>query len=224
MYDGQMRLLAPLAALLALAPAPAGWFESPAGYGLRPPPGFVLDAKLPTGRTGAAGPAPAGAVARVDAAFSDLAAGGSSSLFVSVVDAPLPATAAEPERLAALALDYAKELLDAKLRLEWVDRVPSAGVKVVEVAGRLRVAGEERVAQFAFVPDGDRYLVLVASLPPARFADQGPEVEASLASLRLARPLARPAFSRAEIGALVGAGLGLAVALGFRRRRARLPG
>lgn len=222
-----MTSLLSLVALLAAVPsAPSGWFESPAGYGFRPPPGFQLDSSLPLGPTEAAGPAPSGVAERVDAAFSDLAGGGRSSLFVSIVEAPLPMAPSEAERLAALAFDFTKARLGAPLRIEWVDRVPAAGERVVEVAGRLSVSGEERVAQLAFVPAGERYLVVVASLPPDRFRDQGPQVEASLASLHLTKPPALSPGTRAGLGALIGAALGSALALGIQQRkwRARMDG
>ncbi|HUB05753.1 MAG TPA: hypothetical protein VMB50_02070 [Myxococcales bacterium] len=218
-----MVLLLTLAVAAPPALPPGRWFESSAGYGLRLPPGFAPDASLPTGPSGAAVPAPEGAPSRIDAAFSDLAAGGHSSFFVSIVRGALPAGSFVPERLAATLLDHLRDALGADPRLEWVDRVPAGGQDVTELAARFTLYGEERVAQMAFVPDGPRYFVVGASLPKARFADQGPQVEAALASFRLANP-SPGGLSKAELGALAGGLLGLAVALlvRFRKRGIRL--
>jgi hypothetical protein len=133
----------------------------------------------------------------------------------------LPEGSFVPERLASTALDYLKDELGAELKIEWVDRVPAGDAQVVELAGRFSLYGQERVAQIAFVPDGsDRYFVVSASLPKDRFGEQGPQVEAALASLRFVGPR-HNRLSEAELGAIVGALLGLGVALELRRRRAR---
>ncbi|MHB8416486.1 MAG: hypothetical protein ACYDCL_00310 [Myxococcales bacterium] len=216
-----MLLALALAAATQGAELPAGrWFESAAGYGFRLPPGFAPDPALPVGASAAAGPAAEGSVSRIDAAFSDLAAGGHSSLFVSVVTGPLPEGSFAPEQLGSMLLDYLKDRLGTEPRLEWVDRVPAADDQVVELAGRFTLFGEERVAQMAFIPDGGRHFIVGASLPKARFADQGPQIEAALASFRIDRP-SRGRLPKAELGAIAGALLGLAVALGVRYRRHR---
>jgi hypothetical protein len=215
--------LLPLLLLTALAtPALQGrWFESPAGYGFRLPPGFAVDSTLPGGVSAAAAPSLTDVLPRLDAVFSDVAQDGGSSLFVAEVGSPLPEGSFAPERLASTALDYLKDELGSELKIEWVDRVPTADDQVVELAGRFTLYGQERVAQLAFVPDGHkRYFVVSASLPKDRFGNQGPEIEASLASFRFTGP--RPSrLSEAELGAIAGAVLGLGVALELRRRRAR---
>ncbi len=220
------RVLPLLALLAATAPLPAlqgRWFESPAGYGFRLPPGFAADPSLPSGASAAAAPSVSGpneAPPRLDAVFSNVAQDGGSSLFVAEVDAPLPEGSFVPERLASTALDYLKDELGSDVKIEWVDRVPAADAQVVELAGRFTLYGQERVAQVAFVPDGSRYFVVSASLPKDRFGNQGPEIEAALASFRFSGP-PRKRFSEAELGAIAGALLGLGVALEVRRRRAR---
>jgi hypothetical protein len=174
----------------------------------------------------AAAPAPADAPGsndtppRLDAVFSDVAQDGGSSLFVAEVDAPLPEGSFVPERLASMALDYLKDELGSDLKIEWVDRVPAAGDQVVELAGRFSLYSQERVAQVAFVPDGPRYFVVSASLPKDRFGNQGPQIEAALASFRFSAPR-HSRLSEAELGAIAGAVLGLGVALELRRRRNR---
>ena len=133
----------------------------------------------------------------------------------------MPEGSFAPERLASTALDYLKDELGSELEIEWVDRVPTADDQVVELAGRFTLYGQERVAQLAFVPDGrKRYFVVSASLPKDRFGNQGPEIEASLASFRFTGPR-QSRLSEAELGAIAGAILGLGVALELRRRRAR---
>lgn len=217
-YEGSVVLL--LALSLAAPALPAGrWYESPAGYGLRLPPGFAADPTLPLGPSAAA--APAQERARIDAAFSDVAAGGHTSLLVSQVEGSLPEGSFAAGQLGTLVLDYLRDALGAPdPKLEWIDRVPTADGRVYELAGRFLLYGEERVVQMAFVPDGTRYFVVAASLPKARFADQGPQFEAALASFRLTHP-ARGRLERTELGALAGALLGLAVALFVRQRRSR---
>jgi hypothetical protein len=207
----------------ALPALPGRWFESPAGYGFRLPPGFAPDPSLPSGVSAAAAPVlpdSNGTPPRLDAVFSDVAQDGGSSLFVAAVDAPLPEGSFVPERLASMALDYLKDELGSDLKIEWVDRVPAAGDQVVELAGRFSLYGQERVAQVAFVPDGNRYFVVSASLPKDRFGNQGPQIEAALASFRFTGPR-QSRLSEGELGAIAGAALGLGVALELRRRRNR---
>ncbi len=220
---GKMAALLALALVAAPAELPPGrWFESPAGYGLRLPPGFAPDPRLPTGWSAAAAPATGDVPSRIDAAFSDVAAGGHSSLFVSIVVGAFPSGSFVPERLGAMLLDHLRDVVGEEARLEWLDRVPAAGQQVVELAGRFTLYGEERVVQMAFIPDGARYFVVGASLPRTRFADQGPQVEAALASFRIDRP-AGGRITSAAWGALGGALLGLAVALALRFRKGGRP-
>ncbi|MHB1845815.1 MAG: hypothetical protein ACYCWW_13390 [Deltaproteobacteria bacterium] len=216
-------LPSPLLALL-LAAAPH-LFESAAGYGLDLPDGFALDARLPRGETGSAGPAGEAARATIDAAFSDVASGGHESLVVSQVFAPLPSGRDETTQLAALTLDWAERRLDGALELQWVDHLETRSGPGVEVALRLRSSSdgaspEDRALLVMFVPMGAGYLTFVASVPSGRFPVQGPRVEQAFRSVHLASP-SPTRGANGWIGALIGALLGLGL-VAFARRHGRL--
>jgi hypothetical protein len=213
-----------LASFMALWTAAAPLtYQSPLGFELVLPEGFSLDPDLPHGRTGAAAPAPAGVPSEIEAAFHRTSPEGSSTLVISLVDSPLDESSGAPERLCALAMAFMKEQVDSELRLEWVDHVSTGSGKVIELAGRFTLLGEERVAQFAFVPLASRHVVLMASLPQATFAALGPKIEASLATLRFQRKPPTGGVARASWGAALGVVLGgaLLLARAWRRRKTR---
>jgi hypothetical protein len=203
-------------------------YRSPSGFELVLPEGFVPRPELPRGETGAAAPAPPGVRAGIEAAFQLKGTYGVSTLVLSIVDAPLDQGSGAPERLCALAMGFMKDQVDSELRLEWVDHIPTASGKVIELAGRFSLLGEDRVAQFAFIPLASRHLVIMASLPQAAFAVQGALIEASIATLRLEQQHSRggvagASWSPGGFGALLGAGLGTAIVLAraWRRRKTR---
>jgi hypothetical protein len=198
-------------------------YQSPAGFDLVVPEGFSLAHDLPQGPTGAAAPAPPGVGSEIAAVFRRNGPEGTATLLLSFVDAPLDESSGAPERLCALAMAYMKEELDADLRLEWVDHVATGNGKVIELAGRFSLLGEERVAQFAFVPMTSRHLVLMASLPQATFTVLGPKIEAALGTLRFEHKPGRGGVARASWGAALGVGLGCALLLAtaWRRRKMR---
>ena len=126
---------------------------------------------------------------------------------------------------------FMKDQVDSELRLDWVDHIPAGKGKVVELAGRFTLLGEERVAQFAFIPMGSRHLVVMASVPQTSFAPLGTLIEASLATLRLqpqraAGGVASASWNPGSAGAALGAALGTAFVLAraWRRRKARQGG
>jgi hypothetical protein len=153
---------------------------------------------------------------------------------LSIVDAPLDQGSGAPERLCALAMGFMKDQIDSELRLDWVDHIPTTSGKVIELAGRFNLMGEDRVAQFAFIPLGSRHLVIMASMPQAAFAVQGSQIEASIATLKLEQRRSRGGVAGASwspgspgsFGAALGAGLGIAFVLAraWRRRKARAGG
>jgi hypothetical protein len=168
---------------------------------------------------------------QIEAAFQRRGGDGASTLVFSLVDAPLDQGSGAPERLCALAMAFMKDQVDSELRLDWVDHIPAGKGKVIELAGRFTLLGEEREAQFAFVPMGPRHLVMMASVPQASFAKLGALIEASLATLKLEQQrapggVAGASWSPGSAGAALGAGLGIAFVLAraWRRRRARLGG
>jgi hypothetical protein len=203
-------------------------YKSPSGFELVLPEGFGPQSELPRGETGAAAPAPPGVRAGIEAAFQLKGAYGVSTLVFSIVDAPLDQGSGAPERLCALAMGFMKDQVDSELRLDWVDHIPTASGKVIELAGRFSLMGEDRVAQFAFVPLGSRHLVIMASVPQPAFAVQGAMIESSIGTLKLQQPRSRggvagASWSPGGFGALLGAGLGTAIVLAraWRRRKAR---
>jgi hypothetical protein len=208
--------------LVAAAPVGGLHYQSDAGYELTLPPGFALDPSLPTGETGAAGPVPEGARARIDAAFGDPGQGGHSSIAIAVVDAPLGDRDQVPELIGPRTMAFVKAQLGTDLKFEWFERVPFSGGRAAELAGRVNLDGVERVAQFAFVPAGSRHLILMASMPRERFATLGPQFEASLATLRLSPDKRAEGLFRAGVGPIAAGLLGLLVAVRLQsRRRAR---
>jgi hypothetical protein len=204
-------------------------YKSPSGYELILPQGFAVDPDLPRGETGAAAPAPPGVRAQIEAAFERRGTDGLSTLVLSLVDAPLDQGSGAPERLCALAMGFMKDQIDAELHLDWVDHIPAADGKVIELAGRFTLLGEDRVAQFAFIPLASRHLVVMASVPQAGFGTSGPEIEAALATLKIQRRqagggVAGASWSRANAGAALGVLLGtvFVLARAWRRRKARV--
>jgi len=200
-------------------------FVSPLGFTYTPPAGFEALPDLPAGRTAAVAPAPAGAAVQLAVAYAE-AGSDPAAIAIAVVDAPLELDRNSPERIAALAIDYLHDVLDADLHIEWIERLPAAGTEGLELAGRIMlddVDGKgERVAQFAFLPFGARQLVVTASLPAARFPVLGPAIERSVAALSFTAVPPAPASHRAEVGAAVGGVLGLVVAMTrllWRRKR-----
>jgi hypothetical protein len=203
-------------------------YRSPSGFGLVLPEGFTPQPDLPLGETGAAAPAPPGVRTRVEAVFERRGGEGVSSLVLSIVEAPLDQGTGAPERLCALAMAFVKDQLDSELRLDWVDHVPAAGGKVIELAGRFNLLGEDRVAQFAFVPMASRHLVVMASVPQAGFATLGNLIEGSLSTLKISRQrapagVAGASWSAGGAGASIGAAAGIAfvIARAWRRKVAR---
>jgi len=206
-------------------------YRSPSGFQLVLPEGFAPDAELPRGETGAAAPAPPGVRTRIEASFQRRGPDGASTLVFSLVEVPLDQGSGAPERLCALAMAFMRDQVDSELRLDWVDHIPAGKGKVVELAGRFNLLGEERVAQFVFVPMASRHLVVMASVPQTSFGTLGPLIEASLATLRLEQQRAADGVSGASwspgsAGAALGAGLGTAFVLAraWRRRKARTDG
>ncbi len=191
----------------------AGVYQSALGFRMLLPEGFALSPVLRAGATAAVAPAPAGAKVVLDSVFTDGAGPGAASLALAVVDVPLVLDNSSPERVAALAIAYLHEELSSDLRIEWVERVPAGPGDAMELAGRVELDAEERVAQFAFVPFGERQIVLTASLPSSRFAILGPAIERSLGSLAFDRPPRQPARRRAVLGAAIGGAVGLLVVL-----------
>jgi hypothetical protein len=211
--------MAPLLAwvLLAAAPTSGLHYRSAAGYELKLPPGFALDPSLPTGETGAAGPVAEGVRARIDAAFSD--AEGRSSIVIAIAEAPLGDRDQAPELIGPRTMAFVKAQLGTELKFEWFERVPFAGGKAAELAGRMTLDGVERVAQFAFVPAGSRHLILMASMPRERFSSLGPQIEASLATVRLSPDKNADSLFKAGVGPIAAALLGLLVAVRLQTRR-----
>jgi len=186
-------------------------YQSALGFRLTLPDGFAKSAEFPRQPTAAAAPAPTGAKVVLDSVFTEGRGPAAASLAIAVVETPLVLDNSSPERVAALAIDYLHDQLDADLRIEWVERVPAGPGEAMELAGRVQVGEEDRVAQFAFVPFGNRQVVLTASLPSSRFAVLGPAVERSLASLTFDRPPSANSGRRAAVGAAIGGLVGLLV-------------
>ena len=198
-------------------------YHSPAGFRLVLPAGFTPSSELRRQPTAAGAPAIPGATAMLDSVFTDGNGPTASAIALSVVEAPLVLDNSSSERVVALAIAYLHDQLGADLHIEWVERIPAGPGEAMELAGRVELDGEDRVAQFGFVPFGQGQIVLTASLPSSRFAVLGPAIEKSLASLAFDRPLAKGSSGRAAIGAALGALVGLlVVAARFFARRARV--
>jgi hypothetical protein len=209
-----------LAAALAATPLA---YQSALGFRLVLPDGFTPSAEFSRQPTAAAAPAPPGASVLLDSVFTEGSGPGASSIALAVVDVPMVLDNGSPERVAALAIAYLREQLSSELHIEWVEKVPVASGEAMELAGRVDLDDQPRVAQFAFVPFGDRQIVLTASLPSARFAILGPAIEKSLGSLAFDRPVRQEASWRAAIGAAIGGLVGLlVVAARFFAHRARV--
>jgi hypothetical protein len=206
-------------------------YKSPSGFELVLPEGFQPEPDLPRGATGAAAPAPPGVSAQIESAFQRRGPDGLSTLVFSLVNAPLDQGSGAPERLCALAMSFMKDQLDSELHLDWVDHIPAGNGKVIELAGRFTLLGEDRVAQFAFIPMASQHLVVMASVPQSSFGTVGTLIEASLATLRVPRRQAGggvtgASWSPGSAGAFLGVCLGLAFVLvrALRRRKARQDG
>lgn len=199
-----------LAAALA-GTAPGLRYDSPQGFRLTLPAGFRRSFALPSGPTGAMAPAPPGSQQRLDALFLEGTGPDASALAIAVVDAPLELDGAVAERVAGWAVAYVHDQLDSELHLDWVEKVATGFGPAVELAGRVDLDGDERVAQLAFMPLGERQLVFTASLAPGRFPVLGPQIEACLLTLELQILPKRARLSRSEVGALLGVLVGLLV-------------
>jgi len=204
-------------AVLAAVPPVGLRYQSDAGFELTLPPGFAIDPSLPVGDTGAAGPVAEGVRARIDAAFTD--PGRRSSIAVTVVAAPLDDREQVPELIGPRTIAFVKAQLGTDLRFEWFERVPFAGGRASELAGRLTLDGAERVAQFAFVPAGSRHLILMASMPRDRFATLGPQFEAALATLRLSPDKHSDSLFRSGLAPIAAGLLGVFLAWRLQTRR-----
>jgi hypothetical protein len=201
-------LVASLAAGLGATPLD---YRSASGFRLTLPDGFAPSPDFSRQSTSAAAPAPRGVPVLLDSVFTEGTGRAAASIALAVVGAPLQLDNDSPERVVALAIAYLREQLDAEMRIEWVERVPAGRGEAMELAGRVDLGDQDRVAQFAFVPFGDRQIVLTASLPSARFAVLGPAIERSLASLTFEGPVSRGPGWRAALGAAIGALVGVLV-------------
>jgi hypothetical protein len=85
------------------------------------------------------------------------------------------------------------------------------------------VPGEERVALFAFMPLGPRHLVVMASVPQSALPVLGPQIEATLSTLKYDGRRPTGGVARASWGAALGVmlGGGLLLARAWRRRKTR---
>jgi hypothetical protein len=221
--DPRMWFTLPAAGLAVGLSAMPLAYQSASGFRMLLPQGFAPSAEFSQQGTAAAAPAPPGARVVLDSVFTDGTGPTASSLALAVVDAPLVLDNGTPERVAALAIAYLRDQLSSELRIEWVERVPAGRGEAMELAGRVELDDQERVAQFAFVPFGDRQIVLTASLPSSRFATLGPAIEKSLASLAFDRPVSQPPSRRAALGAAIGGLVGLVVvAVRFFAHRVRV--
>ncbi len=218
-----MWLTMPAASLAAGLSATPLVYQSATGFRMLLPQGFAPSAEFSRQLTAAAAPAPPGIRILLDSVFTDGSGPTAASLALAVVDAPLVLDNGSPERVAALAIAYLRDQLGAELRIEWVERISAGRGEAMELAGRVELDDQERVAQFVFVPFGDRQIVLTASLPSSRFAALGPAIEKSLATLAFDRPAPQPASRRAAIGAAIGGLVGLlVVAVRFFSHRVRV--
>jgi hypothetical protein len=198
-------------------------YHSPAGFRMVLPAGFAPSAEFRRQPTAAAAPAIPGVTVLLDAVFTDGSGPTASSIALAVVETPLVLDNSSSERVAALAIAYAHDQLSSDLHIEWVERIPAGPGEAMELAGRVELDEQDRVAQFAFVPFGQGQIVLTASLPSSRFAVLGPVIEKSLASLAFDKPIAKGSSGRGVIGAALGALVGLlVVAARFFARRARV--
>ncbi len=203
-----------LLSLLLTGQAP---FESPLGLRFTPPEGFVPFAELAPGPSRAVAPAPPGAAIALLAAYEDTASD-PATLALAVVEAPLDLDRGSPERVAALAIDYVRDVLGAELHIEWIERLPVQGGEALELAGQVVFDADsddppERVVPVVFVPMGGRPRVVTATCARPRFAALGPRVEAAVSALAFEKPPKGTGDHRAVLWALVGWAVGLLVAL-----------
>lgn len=194
------------------------------GYSIRPPQAFrTMRKELFHGtRVGAIAEDPA-TERRLSAALVDRDDDAAATILISWVEGSFSASPSARDAFQTAVANHFREELGQKLALETA-RVVDGAAPRVEVLGTLKQEDQVRRVLVAAYPGDARHVVIVISVPTARFEALKPDLDAALDTFRL-EPGA-PLISRGLAGALVGAALGaLLVSLGlWRTRQKRRPG
>jgi hypothetical protein len=187
------------------------------GYRLRPPQGFRMSrtALFRGTQVGAVSVAPA-----VEATFSALLIDedteGSAAMIVSTIGGPLPQALSNRDELAGAVARHFREALGLDFSVERSLAVVGGRVEVV---GAVRADGQLRRVLVVVVPGTSHHAIVIASVPVERWAEQEPQLRASIDTLVLDAGLAAEPHPLVLLGFTAGVGALLVWSLWLRRRR-----